>query len=164
MDDSLLNKQPGDGNDDEEEGHSVQGRVAAYQPWRGEELSSDEEEKEDEGPEDEIKEEDPTPYSVLEDDDEFEDFQSAPMAPMSVFTNGEASAAPLQQDEAEKLHEADEFSTKESMPRERLAPLTKDNIAVIKNAMSKIKINRSGPIVGIAKKLEGQRIGDEVNK
>ncbi len=180
MDDSIiLNKNPENGSSedprsDDDVPISVNERLAAYESWQGNSSSSEDEEDHDEGVQDgewEMKDNEEA-YEEL--DDDFDEFMSAPLAPMPQ-QDGEIVQPPCApvpvvhvgenytHDEAEK-EESVSVPILEPLPRDRLAPLTDEKIAKIKNTMAALNFKRTGPIENIASRLEGQRIGDEISK
>jgi hypothetical protein len=128
------------------------------------------------------------PYGQLgdeDDDDDFEEFQSSssfqpmeavhdqpvtmPEAPPSCVNNasvdGDTCLPPTAPAASDETSEEETATIPQQLPSERIAPLTADRVEQIKKAMSNVKISpRSGPIVSIASKLEGVRVGDECNE
>ena len=150
---------------------SVNERLAAYESWQGNSSSSEDEYDEvcDNG-EDEVKSnEGDAQYVEL--DDDFEEFMSAPLAPMPQqegdFVQPPVVPPVVVTAKEHKHSEADKDETisepiPELLPRDRLAPLTAEKIEKIKKTMEGLNFKRTGPIAGIATKLQGQRIGDEI--
>ena len=181
MDESILggsSREPQDDNSvsgsDEGDKRGVAERIAAYEHFGLDADSSSDEDDQDGDAEVKEEGEDDAPYAELDDgDDDFEEFMSAPLDPMPQ-REGEVQEMPpappivvtteeLQTDLIAEVKSESE-QVPESLPRDRLAPLSAEKIDTIKSAMSRLNFKRTGPIASIASKLEGQRIGDEVAK